>query len=167
VICDEPVSALDVSIQAQIMNLMTDLQAEFGLSYVFIAHDLSVIRQVADRISVMYLGRIAEQGSADEIFARPDHPYTRALLSAAPLPDPTLRERRQRIILQGDLPSPADPPSGCRFRTRCWMAQDICASTVPELLPTPPQVGLPSATAHLAACHFADHAANPTPTARG
>jgi oligopeptide transport system ATP-binding protein len=166
VICDEPVSALDVSIQAQIMNLMTDLQSEFGLSYVFIAHDLSVIRQVADRIAVMYLGRIAEEGSSDEIFARPDHPYTQALLSAAPLPDPSMREQRRRIILQGDLPSPADPPSGCRFRTRCWMAQEICAAEVPELLATPdiPAGDLkldvadssPSLT-HRAACHFADH----------
>ena len=167
VVCDEPVSALDVSIQAQIMNLMADLQSEFGLSYVFIAHDLSVIRQVADRIAVMYLGRIAEHGTSDEIFARPDHPYTQALLSAAPLPDPTLRQRRQRIILQGDLPSPADPPSGCRFRTRCWLAQDICAEQVPELLPTPPQADLPSALPHVAACHFAEHVVEPSPTASG
>ncbi|OLB79831.1 MAG: peptide ABC transporter ATP-binding protein [Actinobacteria bacterium 13_2_20CM_2_71_6] len=147
VICDEPVSALDMTIRAQVVSLLADLQAEFGLSYLFIAHDLTVVRQLAHRVAVMYLGKIVETGTAAQIYERPTHPYTQALLSAAPVPDPELRGRRHVIRLTGDVPSPADPPSGCRFRTRCWKAQELCAVEEPALVPR-------TVPGHPSACHF-------------
>ncbi|RKN44467.1 ABC transporter ATP-binding protein [Micromonospora endolithica] len=149
IVCDEPVSALDVSIQAQVINLLEELQDELGLSYIFIAHDLSVVRHIADRVAVMYLGRIIEIGTEDEIYERATHPYTQALLSAAPVPDPELRDDRSMIRLVGDVPSPADPPSGCHFRTRCWKAQEVCAREDPQLVPR-------AADPHPSACHFAE-----------
>ncbi len=149
IICDEPVSALDVSIQAQVMNLLESLQSDMNLSYMFIAHDLSVVRHIADRVAVMYLGKIAEVGTDEEIYERPTHPYTQALLSAVPVPDPTVRGNKAIIRLEGDVPSPAEPPSGCRFRTRCWKAKDVCAEQVPDLIVRP-------GSDHHSACHFAE-----------
>ncbi|GAA1904612.1 dipeptide ABC transporter ATP-binding protein [Streptomyces sodiiphilus] len=156
IICDEPVSALDVSVQAQVINLMEKLQDEFNLSYMFIAHDLSIVRHISDRVGVMYLGKMAEIGTDEEIYDHPTHPYTQALLSAVPQPDPSVRDTRERILLTGDVPSPANPPSGCRFRTRCWKAQDKCAEEVP-LLAVPQRFrGTGSRAAHESACHFAE-----------
>ena len=132
IVCDEPISALDVSIQAQIINLLQDLQSEFGLTYLFIAHDLSVVRHISDRITVMYLGKLGELADQAELYAHPLHPYTQALLGAVPIPDPVIEEKRQRIILEGDVPSPANPPEGCNFSTRCPKVMDICRQEDPE-----------------------------------
>ncbi|CAB4749258.1 unannotated protein [freshwater metagenome] len=152
IVADEPVSALDVSIQAQVVNLLDDLQKELGLSYLFVAHDLSVVQHISDRVVVMYLGKVMEIATTIELFANPRHPYTKALLSAVPIPDPIIERKRERIILTGDLPSPANPPTGCVFSTRCWKVQDRCISEAPVPIQISPN--------HTLACHFPEGTSN-------
>ncbi len=162
IVCDEPISALDVSIQAQVINLLERLQGEFGLTYLFIAHDLAVVRHIADRVAVMYLGKIVELATSEELYRRPLHPYTTALLSAVPVPDARIEKARRRIVLKGDIPSPANPPSGCRFHTRCWLRErlgnpEICVTTEPLLEHAE---GTTTELQHVAACHFAKELAD-------
>ena len=157
IVCDEPISALDVSIQAQVINLLERLQAELGLTYLFIAHDLAVVRHIADRVAVMYLGKLVEVASSVDLYNQPLHPYTAALLSAVPVPDVTVEETRQRIILTGDIPSPENPPTGCRFHTRCWLRERLgnparCVTEEPVLAPVGPTFGADRSVA----CHFTD-----------
>jgi oligopeptide transport system ATP-binding protein len=153
IVCDEPISALDVSIQAQVLNLLVELREKFGLTYLFIAHDLSVVRHISDRVGVMYLGKLVEVGPPDLLYAGPGHPYTRALLSAVPIPNPKVERKRKRVILTGDVPSPVNPPPGCRFHTRCWLYErlgrpEVCRTEEPPLRVIQPE--------HQAACHFAE-----------
>ena len=157
IVCDEPISALDVSIQAQVLNLLTDLRHRLGLTYLFVAHDLSVVKHISDRVAVMYLGRIVEVGPPDVLYSAPGHPYTRALLSAVPVPDPVAERKRRRVILKGDVPSPVNPPPGCRFHTRCWLYERLgqpenCRTDDPEL------TMVANVADHRAACHYADEA---------
>jgi oligopeptide transport system ATP-binding protein len=157
IVCDEPISALDVSIQAQVLNLLTDLRTRLGLTYLFVAHDLSVVKHISDRVAVMYLGKIVELGPPEKLYAAPGHPYTRALLSAVPVPDPVAERKRKRVILKGDVPSPVNPPPGCRFHTRCWLYERLgqpedCRTIDPPLSP------VAEVADHLAACHYSDEA---------